>query len=125
MVAFYDSKPSVLEGAGGGTFLYRWNITETEAPSMPDREETRTQWRCEEIRVASPVTSNRITEAVITEKWDANYEQKLVNEYNSAILGLYSDEEKERKVKAYTDYLSERAEIKRRIDEDCEELGIK
>lgn len=124
MQAFYDSKPSVLEAAGGGSYLYRWDITETDAPSMPG-EEKRTQWRCEEVTVWAPLTSNRITEAVITEKWDANYEQKLVNEYNAALLGLYTDEERERRVKAYADYLSERAEIKKQIDGDCEALGIK
>lgn len=123
MQAFYDSKPSVLEAAGGGAFLYRWNITETEAPAMDGEE--RTQWSCEEARVWSPLTSNRITEAVITEKWDGNYEQKLVNEYNAAILGIYGGEEKERKIKAYTDYLTERAELKKQIDGDCEALGIK
>lgn len=124
MRVFSDDKPSVLEAAGKGAYVYRMDIQEVERPAGPDGE-TGTQWYWEEVTVWSPVTSNRITEAVITERWDANYEQKLVNEYNSALLGMYSDEEREKRVKAYTDYLTERAALKRQIDADCGELGIK
>jgi len=129
MQAFYDSKPSVLEAVGNGSYLYRTDIKEVETDSNAadtDTEEKRTQWQCEEVTVWSPITSNRITEAAITERWAANYEQKLVNEYNAAKLGLYSDEtEAEAKVTRYTDYLTERAALKAQIDADCAGLGIK
>lgn len=128
MRAFYDAKPSTLEAVGNGSFLYRYNIQEVEQPSAQDDSgEARTQWQCEEVTVWSPVTANKITEAVITSRWDGNHEQKLVNEYNGAQLGLYgaktSDEAKAR-IKAYTDYLTERAELKAQVDADCKELGI-
>jgi len=129
MQAFHDSKPSVLEAVGNGSYLYRTDIKEVETDSNAadtDTEEKRTQWQCEEVTVWSPITSNRITEAAITERWAANYEQKLVNEYNAAKLGLYSDEtEAEAKVTRYTDYLTERAALKAQIDADCAGLGIK
>jgi len=132
MQAFYDNKPSVLEAVGNGSYLYRTDITEVEVESTnggsdTDTEEKRTQWQCEEITVWSPITSNRITEAAITDRWAANYEQKLVNEYNAAKLGLYgsttSAEAKEH-IQKYTDYLTERAALKAQIDADCEALGI-
>ncbi len=127
MAAFYDSKPSVLEAVGNGSFLYRWDIKEVTSDNNTQSEEKKTQYSCEEVTVWEPLTSNKITQAVITSKWDANYEQKLVNEYNAAQLGLYgtktSDEAKAR-IQAYTDYLKERATLKTQVDADCKEQGI-
>nr|DAL46846.1 MAG TPA_asm: hypothetical protein [Caudoviricetes sp.] len=55
---------------------------------------TETEYCYESVTVWSPLTPNRITEAVITDRYDTNYEQKLINEYNAAInilqLGLSS-----------------------------------
>ncbi len=76
----------------------------------------------------APVSANKITEAVLTHLWSANYEQKLANEYNAANLGLYgakTSEAAKAKIQAYTDFLTARAAVKTQIDEDCEELGIK
>ena len=135
MLAFYDNKPSVLEAVGDGSYKYRFDITEktpeTIATSSDDSNaqdgELRTQWQCQEVTVWSPVTSNKITEAVITEVCDHNYEQKLVNEYNAAQLGLYGSktgEEAKKHIDVYTEYLNTRAALKAQIDTDCAELGI-
>lgn len=140
MKAYYDEKPSVLQEVGNGSVLYRFNIQEvtTEQTATAQAEdgtdtqskeqtETKTQFACEEVTVWKPVTSNKITEAVITSKWDANQEQKLVNEYNAANLGLYGSKtsaEAKARIQAYTDYLTERATLKTQVDADCAELGI-
>ena len=135
MLAFYDNKPSVLEAVGNGSFKYRFDITEktpeTVTRSSDDSNaqegEQRTQWQCQEVTVWSPVTSNKITKAVITEVCDHNYEQKLVNEYNAAQLGLYGSktgEEAKKHIAAYTEYLNTRAALKAHVDADCAELGI-
>lgn len=137
-MAFYDNKPSKLEAVGNGSYLYRWNIQEVKPESDEEKEtaaedgteaqaENASQFSCEEVSVWEPLTSNKITEAVITSKWDANYEQKLVNEYNAAQLGLYgakTSEEAKAHIKAYTDYLTERAALKTQVDADCAEFGI-
>ena len=130
MLAFYDNKPSVLEAVGDGSYRYHFNIIEInpEVMSSTDKdvqEEQRTQWQCKEVTVWSPVTSNKITEAVITEVGDINYEQKLVNEYNAARLGMYGPEEEQKHIDAYTEYLNNRAALKSQVDADCAELGIK
>ena len=136
MLAFYDNKPSVLEAVGNGSYKYRFDITEktpeTVTTSSDDsnaqEKEQRTQWQCQEVTVWSPVTSNKITEAVITEVCDHNYEQKLVNEYNAAQLGLYGSktgEEAKKHIAAYTEYLDTRAALKAQVDSDCAKLGIK
>ena len=133
MIAFYDNKPSILEAVGDGSYKYHFDIIEIKPEVIPSsdkdvQEEQRTQWQCEEVIVWSPVTSNKITEAVITEECDHNYEQKLVNEYNAAQLGLYGSktgEEAKKHIAAYTEYLSTRAALKAQVDADCAELGIK
>ena len=135
-MANYSEKPSIYEAVGNGSFLYRFNITEVqpanEAEAQSEDAENAEQaaastWNCDEVTVWSPVTPNKVTEAVITSKWDNNYEQKLVNDYNAAKLGVYgtttSTEAKE-KVAAYTDYLNERKALKEQIVADCAELGI-
>lgn len=125
MKAFYDNKPSKLEAVGNGSYLYRQNIAEVAVDN--GTEETRSQWECEEVTVWSPLTANKITAAVITEKWDTNHEQKLVNEYNGALLGVYgakTSDEAKAKIQAYTDYLNERLAVKTQVDADCKELGI-
>lgn len=127
MQAFYDNKPSKYEAVGNGSYLYRYNIQEVEQTDTQEEaaEETRKQWSCEEVTVWSPVSSNKITQAVIADRWDSDYEQKLVNEYNGAQLGVYTDEEAETIIAKYKAFLTERAELKNTIDADCEELGIK
>ena len=135
MLAFYDNKPSVLEAVGNGSYKYRFDITEktpeTVTTSSDDSNaqegKQRTQWQCQEVTVWSPVTSNKITKAVITEVCDNNYEQKLVNEFNAAQLGLYGSktgEEAEKHIAAYTEYLNTRAALKAQVDADCYKLGI-
>ena len=115
--------------------LYHYNIAEAAAPTASDNTdeadgeatEVAKQWECEEVTVWKPVTSNRITEAVITDRWPANHEQKLVNEYNAALLGVYgskSGDTAKSKIQAYTDYLTERAALKATVDADCLALGI-
>lgn len=123
MQAFYDSKPSVLEAVGNGSYKYRYGIEEVAATGSD--EEQRTQYRCEEVTVWSPLTSNKITQAVIVEKWEGDYESKLQNEYNAATLGLYDEETATAKRAAYTAFLSERMALKEQVDADCAELGIK
>lgn len=127
MLAFYDKKPSVLEAVGNGSYRYRYNIEEV-IPEVTDEnasETNRSQWKCQEVTVWLPLSSNGITEAVISDKWENNYEQKLVNEYNAVQLGIITGEEAEERVAAYKAFLTARAALKAQVDADCEELGIR
>ena len=122
-----NDKPQIILAVGNGSYLYHWNIEEIQVPAQTEGEEPTKAWQYEEVTVWPPVTPNKITETVITSKWDNNYEQKLVNDYNAANLGVYgsatSPEAKE-KAAAYTAYLNERKALKEQIDADCGELGI-
>ena len=133
MQAFYDNQPKKLEAVGDGSFRYRYNIRGEEKPvQASENSETvqeaqaQTQWVCEEVTVWMPLTPNRITAAVITEAFPADYEQKLLNEYNAANLGMIPDrDETEKRRQAYTDFLRRRAELKKEIDDFCAEQGIR
>lgn len=132
MQAFYDNQPKKLEAVGNGSFRYRYNIREEEKPvQASENSETaqeaqaQPQWVCEEVTVWAPLSANKITEKVLTERWDGNYEQKLVNEYNSAQMGLLSEEEAAARTEVYRAFLTERTALKSQVDADCAELGIK
>ena len=132
MQAFYDNQPKKLEAVGNGSFRYRYNIREEEKPvQASENSETaqeaqaQPQWVCEEVTVWAPLSANKITEKVLTERSDGNYEQKLVTEYNLAQMGLLSEEEAAARIEAYRAFLTERTALKSQVDADCAELGIK
>lgn len=129
-MVFYDHKPSKIEAVGDGSYRYRWNIEEEvetlNAEGATQPVETRVQWKCDEV-IVPRLDSNVIVEAVIAYGWSASREQKLVNDYNSAQLGLYgakSSEAAKAKIAAYTEFLNTRNELKAQVDADCAELGI-
>ena len=133
MQAFYENQPKKLEAVGDGSFRYRFNIREEEKPAQgsensetAEQAQPQIQWVCDEVTVWAPLSANKITEKVLTERWDGNYEQKLLNEYNAANLGMIPDrEETEKRRQAYTDFLRRRAELKKEIDAFCAEQGIR
>lgn len=126
MQAFYDAKPSVYEAVGNGSYLYRWDIKEvtTTSTNNDGEEVTRTQWQCNEVTVWSPVTCNSVVKAVFADKWDKDHEQKLINEYYSAQMGIYDEETAKKATEAYKTFLTERAALKAQVEKDCKELGI-
>lgn len=114
MQAFYDSKPPYLEAVGNGSYVYRFNIEEV-VPELTDEnagEEKVSQWKCEEVTVWKPVTSDKVIEAVIRAKYTASAEIALVNKFNAYQQGLDVDASV---VSEYTEYLSFVAEVKRTV----------
>lgn len=127
MKVIYDNEPSVLEAVGNGSHRYHYDIkaVKTESTEKSSGAESRTQYECQEVIVWEPLTSNKITEAVISDNWDSNQEQKLINEYNAIQLGIITDKtEIAIKTAAYKEFLVERARLKAIIDADCKTLGI-
>lgn len=128
MKVIYDNEPSVLEAVGNGSHRYHYDIKAVKAESAEKssgEESSKTQYECQEVIVWEPLTSNKITEAVIAEKWDSNQEQKLINEYNAIQLGITTDKaEIASKTAAYKEFLAERVRLKAIADADCKTLGI-
>lgn len=127
MKVIYDNEPSVLEAVGNGSHRYHYDIKAVKAESIEKSSgtEPKTQYECQEVIVWEPITSNKITEAVIADKWDGNQEQKLINEYNAIQLGITTDKaEIAIKTAAYKEFLAERVRLKAIVDADCKTLGI-
>lgn len=124
MKAYYDNQPSKFEAVGNGSIVYRYNITEVEAPATQEGEQPRTQWECDEVTVWNPATKKKVVTAVITDRWSQSHEQKLVNEYNSVTLGVITGEEAEAVTAAYKAFLGERKELKADVEADCDEQGL-
>lgn len=83
-------------------------------------EQERTQWEAEEVLIIGEPTENKVTQAVITDAFPSDYEQKLLNEYNAVQLGLLGNktsDEAKAKVDAYKAFLARRAELKNIVNE--------
>ncbi len=134
MKATYTERPETFAPVGNGSTLYRYRIAQetvarhvlpADEDTQPTETETRTQWTASEVTVWHPLTANKVTEAVIAAEYPQNYEQKLVNEYNAAQMGLVADEqERQLRVEAYKQFLTERAALKAQVDADCLARGI-
>lgn len=116
-------KPDTLSAREkDGSRLYAYDIVESTTTDESGNEAT--IYTYEQVRVYEPITANKILAAVIGAKYDQSYELKLVNEYNSAVNGLYDDDTATAKKEAYTAYLTERARLKTLVDSDCDTLNI-
>lgn len=114
--ANYDSKPSAIEAVGNGSYLYRWDIEEVTT-EQTEAQEAHTSWECYEVTVWNTPTENSITEVVIDALWGNGVEQKLLNDYYSAIEGILDESYKQ----PYLDLLEERKAIKEQITADFAE----
>lgn len=127
MITYSDNKPEIFEPIGDGGFRYNYHIEEIEVDNFIDinNEEDSTitkhaQWKYDNVLIYPPITKDKITKEVIVNTWDKNYEQKLVNDYNAALLGVFDEEETKNKIDAYTNFLTERKRIKEMIYNDWE-----
>ena len=119
MKTYSDTKPLVLEAVGNGNWLFHYDMKEVLAPAM-EGEQEHTQWEAEEVLIIGEPTANKVTQAVITDAFPSDYEQKLLNEYNASQLGLLgakTSDEAKAKVDAYKAFLARRAELKNIVDE--------
>ena len=127
MTTYSNNKPRIFEPVGDGGFRYNYNIKEIKVDNFIDinNEEDstitkHTQWRYDNVLIYPPITKDKITKEVITNTFDSDYEQKLVNDYNAALLGVFDEEETKAKIDDYTNFLTERKQIKEMINSDWE-----
>lgn len=118
MIAFYDKKPSNIEAVGNGSFMYRWNIQEVVSEQEESEVKQTKQWKCDEIIVWSPMTSDKVINAAIHSKYSTEQELSLVNKFNAYQHGLDVAPDI---VAEYTDYLSFVAEVRRTVRKDLGE----
>lgn len=130
MKATSNIKPSTFVFEQNGAVVYSFHIAEKQVEQVVPTEDvdettTETQYDFETVRTYLPISSNKLLQAVITDAYPSDYEQKLVNEYNSAMMGLYDEETAARKIDVYKSFLQTRAELKAMVETDCAKEGIR
>ena len=126
MKTYSDNKPEVFEPVGDGGFRYNYNIREIEVDRVDiidDENETnikQTQWEYDNVIIYLPIDKDKITRAVITNTWNSDYENKLINDYNEISLGNLTEEEINKRTNNYITFLQERKRLKEMIDNDWE-----
>lgn len=113
---YSDTRPSSIEKDGDGSYLYRWDVRE-ETREMGDDMAPVISYSYNEVRVWPTLTANKILEACINALWDKDVEQKKLNDYNAAQLGILDLSY----VKSYKTFLNERKALKDRVDSDFAE----
>lgn len=124
MKTYSDNKPEVFEPVGDGGFRYNYNIKEVEVERLDITDSKsivkQTQWEYDNVIIYPPIDKDKIIRAVISNSWDINYENKLINDYNEISLGNLTEEEIDKRTNNYITFLQERKRLKEMIDNDWE-----
>ena len=104
MKASYSQCPAQLELMPDGYHKFRFEIEE-----ISNGENS--QFECREVDIHGAVTSNKVIEAAMTDKWGNGIEQKLINDYNEHQLTGTN----ETAVQAYTNFLAQRKALKEEV----------
>ncbi len=124
MKTYSDNKPKVFESVGYGSFRYNYNIKEIEVDRLDiidNKSITKqTQWEYDNVIIYLPIDKDKITRSVITNTWNIDYENKLINDYNEISLGNLTEEEINKRTNNYITFLQERKRLKEMIDNDWE-----
>ena len=112
-----NDKPQIILAVGNGSYLYRFNIKEVKVPSSIQGTEVTNAWNYNEVVVWSPISSDAITKAVMNYLWSKDAEQKYINDYNAATLGILDSSY----IEAYKNFMIQRKSIKEQIDKDYNE----
>lgn len=126
-----DNRPETITDLrnGQGTFLYNHNINEVMvikdengniAITEDAEQATGSMFQYDSLRCGYPQTADNIFATLITTKYPANVESKLVNEYQSAVLGLLDPGFEE----PYKAFLVDRLAIRESVDADCSIANI-
>jgi len=110
MKASYKDLPAKIQPVGNGTFLYRMNIVKQVS------EEGEISYTCDEFQI-NHLTREEMVRQVIADLYGNGVEQKLMNDYNAAELGLLDETDKI----PYLNYLANRKIIKEQIYADFDE----
>lgn len=113
MKASYKDLPAKIQPVGNGTFLYRMNITEQVIEKEGEGE---VSYTCDEFQI-NLLTREEMVRQVIADLYGNGVEQKLINDYNAAELGLLDEPNKI----PYLNYLANRKIIKEQIHADFDE----
>lgn len=77
------------------------------------------QWSATVIPAFEPLTQNKFIESAMSLIYGNDYEDKLINEYNAASLGIYDAETSTAMVERYKAFLANRKIMKSEIERIC------
>ena len=124
MKTYSDNKPKVFESIGDGSFRYNYNIKEIEVDRFDiiDNKSIvkQTQYEYDNVIIYLPIDKDKITKVVISNTWDIDYENKLINDYNEISLVNLTEEEIDKRTNKYIAFLQERKRLKEMINNDWE-----
>lgn len=89
----------------------------------PTAEDT-AQWSATVIPAFEPLTQNKFIESAMSLIYGNDYEDKLINEYNAANLGIYDEETSRAMTERYKAFLTNRKAMKQEIERICIENNI-
>jgi len=117
-----NNYPKIIEEVGNGGYLYHFNIEEVSNSNntivhSENNTENIKSYKYDEVIVWSPISSNSITKSVMNYLWSKDAEQKYINDYNAAVLGILDSSY----IDAYKDFMTQRKSIKEQIDKDYSE----
>lgn len=96
-----------------GTTLYNFQQQWVEKEDEEGKKVRVNQYNS--LLVPYPLTRKHVFQQLITAKYEADDENKLLNDYNSALLGL----EDESKKQPYIDFLADRKQLHAMVFADC------
>ena len=110
MKSLSDIKPCTMLNAGGGRWLYNYNIVEVV-------KDEKTSYECEQIEVTGEPTYEKLVSATIREKYNESAELGIVNKYNAHNLGVVINPDA---VEQYKQLLLYVASVKERVKTDLQ-----
>lgn len=119
---YYSEKPLPFEREKFGAVL-RHDIELHAADAADGEHPAAPQWSAYEFRAAAPYSQNKFIELAMVSLFGNDYENKLINEYNAANLGMYGDDSAA-KIERYKAFLSYRYTLKTEIERICGENGV-
>lgn len=112
---------------GKGGFVYNYGVkpfTEEVTVEPAEEEEPHTEkvtkYCHNSIVMSAPKTQNNIIETLLTAKYPANREQKLLNDYNASKERVLPSSAKD----GYLAFLADKKSIKEMVEADCTKYGI-
>lgn len=104
-----------------GTTLYNFNQQWIEVEEQKDGKAAKVRKnQYNSLLVQYPLTRKHIFETLITAKYPANIESKLLNDYNAAVAGIGVEADK----KPYIDFLTDRKQLHAMVEADCASNNI-
>ena len=104
-----------------GTTLYNFQQQWIEVEEEHDGKKVKVKKnQYNSLLVQYPLTRKHVFETLITAKYPANTESKLLNDYNAAMAGI----EDESKKQPYLDFLADRKQLHAMVEADCKSNNV-